>query len=83
MASLVEAMNEELTKVVHCGLVVRTIDLGEDELDALNEYLSDSTVSSESIKRALKRVSVNISADVIMRHRKTECSCSGSWGRLS
>lgn len=56
-----------------CRLCVLETQLPKDELAALTEAMGDPNLTGSQISRALKAEGHDISAVVVLRHRKKEC----------
>lgn len=73
--SLEDAFSEEFNRKRYCGVETRTKDLSTEDKEILQKYLKDPSVSNLAIVRALKRVGVNVSNDVVRYHRNESCCC--------
>lgn len=58
----------------YCGVGLAFDALG-DEADELAAALNDTTIIAAAISAALKNRGINVSKDVIVRHRRRDCKC--------
>lgn len=75
--SLAEALQHQRSRGIRkgpdCRLCVLEKTLLKPELAALQEAMADNSLSGAQISRALKEEGYNISAVIVLRHRKSEC----------
>jgi len=56
-----------------CRLCVALRSMPPKDVDALDEALADDSMTGAAISRALKAEGHDISAVIVLRHRKGEC----------
>lgn len=58
-----------------CGLEILFATLSKPDIADLSECLADPSLKHTQISRGLRAEGHTVSADIIARHRKGECSC--------
>jgi hypothetical protein len=86
MTSLRDALNVEATKNANhkkCTVGALLNRLNTDDRNALITAMTGRDMSAGSISRALSTSGTEVSADVIVRHRRRVCKCTEEDWRVS